>query len=168
MNDPQPSGNGHRTTASELFHSDLGYNGKETQISFCIVSNIIVAHMTRWQLVMEDDGAIWLGRGAPKRWFKPGVGGFNVTAAPTSVGKINFKMHASTAQSASYSVTVPGGHSHEQRWSFRWPGLLHVGSATATGCTIEAVDAAMGIVTCTAQSTVKELQVSAKWSLMPI
>ena len=119
MKDPAPGGGGHSSTDASnatLLRSGLGYNGAETQISFCIVSNIIVAHMTRWQLVMEDDGAIWLGRGAPQRWFKPGVGGFNVTAAPTSVGKIDFKMHASAAGSATYSVTVErgggGAHSH--------------------------------------------------------
>jgi hypothetical protein len=83
MNDPAPGGGSHRSTvaSSALLHGGLGYNGVETQISFCIVSNIIVAHMTRWQLVMEDGGVIWLGRGAPRRWFVPGVGGFNVTSA---------------------------------------------------------------------------------------
>ena len=27
------------------------YNGAETDVSFCVVSNIIVAWLTRWQLV---------------------------------------------------------------------------------------------------------------------
>ena len=81
MTDPAPGGVAEDDDSAAALHSGLGYNGAETEISFCIVSNIIVARMTRWQLVMEDAGAIWLGRGAPQRWFTPGVGGFNVTAA---------------------------------------------------------------------------------------
>jgi hypothetical protein len=139
-------------------------NGRKRRFparAVCIVSNIIVAHMTRWQLVMEDAGVIWLGRGAPQRWFKPGVGGFNVTAAPTTVGKIDFKMHVSAAGAAAYTVTAPG-HSAAQRWSLRWPGKLEAGSAKATGCTIVAEAAALGIVTCVAQ--VAEFHVAAQWS----
>lgn len=30
------------------------YNGQEVDVSFCIVSNILVARLTRWQLIMED------------------------------------------------------------------------------------------------------------------
>ena len=82
---------------------------------------------------------------------------------PTSVGKINFQMHASTAEFATYSVTVGSTSSASaQRWSLRWPGVLHESSIKATGCTIVAVDTAMGIVTCTAHSA--EFHVAAQWS----
>ena len=32
----------------------VAYNGQEVDVSFCIVSNILVARLTRWQLIMED------------------------------------------------------------------------------------------------------------------
>ena len=91
--------------------SSVGYYGPENDISFCIVSEILVARMTRWQLVLEDAYRSWiegrlpaihLGRGAPKRWFglgKPAKAtgpGFAVANAPTSFGG-----------RISYRVTVP-------------------------------------------------------------
>ena len=42
----------------------------ENDISFCIVSNILVARMTAWQLLVEQGGSVWLGKGAPQRWFR--------------------------------------------------------------------------------------------------
>ena len=142
--------------------SGLGYNGGENDISFCIVSNILVAHMTRWQLIMENDGAIWLGRGAPKRWFTPGNGGFNVSAAPSTVGLVDFTLAVSTAATAQYSVTTKTPAAIGARWSMRWPGALKVGSARCTDCEIVAEDPALGIVS--VRSHAAKFQLVAEWS----
>ena len=52
----------HEVTSQDRAQS--GYYGIENDVSFCIVSNILVARMTRWQLVMEDSvtNSIWLAR----------------------------------------------------------------------------------------------------------
>ena len=73
--------------------SPLGYFGLENDVSSCVVSNILVARLTRWQVVMEDarTRSVWLGRGAPRRWFHPGKG-FNVSSAPFSLGTLSYKL----------------------------------------------------------------------------
>jgi hypothetical protein len=81
----------------------LGYYANENDVSYCIVSNILVARMTRWQLVFEDyyratnpsaaPGAkpvIWLAKGAPKRWFSSASGGLSVSNVPTRTGRVSF------------------------------------------------------------------------------
>jgi len=47
---PNPPPNG----TADAAHLRLQYYGNENDVSFCIVSEIIVARMTRWQLVFED------------------------------------------------------------------------------------------------------------------
>jgi len=67
-----------------------GYYSAEQDISFCIVTQILTARLTRWQLVFEDifdSKSIWLARAAPDRWFEHG---FNVSRAPTFCGNISF------------------------------------------------------------------------------
>lgn len=165
---PSSLSDGRRMDGQQVEVRDgLGYNGGENDISYCIVSNILVAHMTRWQLIMEDDGAIWLGRGAPQRWFRPHSGGFNVTAAPTkTVGMVDFNVTVVSASEAAYSVAAPQhtGGDDMPRWSLRWPGKLVAGSARCTACTIVAEDPVLGIVSVRAQAQGGAFKVQAKWT----
>ena len=53
---------------------------------------------------------MWLGRGAPKRWFAPTTNTsaplFAVTDAPTSVGRISFTVAAGSPSEFEYTVDV--------------------------------------------------------------
>jgi len=124
------------------------YYAQENDISFCIVSQVIVARMTRWQLVFEDfyryrTRSIWLARGAPKRWFQPGAG-FSVANVSTRIGLISFTVSIPSKGSASFSVEVP---SQDILWKLRWPGRLVGTPHGDAGCKVRAVDTNTGIVT---------------------
>lgn len=151
------------------------YFGTENDVSFCIVSNIIVARLTRWQLVFEQQGAIWLGRGAPQRWFRAG-GGFNVTNAPTAAGPLGYRLSineataaapgVAAAHTATYTVELTEGSSAAgavKSWSLRWPGRLLAGTVKPTGCTIAATDPGLGLVTVTAATAAPTFAVTASW-----
>lgn len=101
-------------------HVAMRYNGAETDISFCIVSNILVARMTRWQLILEEGGKLWLGRGAPKRWFTSEAGGFSVTGAPSAFGRISYNLTVHNDDVASYSVKASSTAALSPLWSLRW------------------------------------------------
>jgi len=125
--------------------AEVGYYGTENDISFCIVSQIIVARMTRWQLVFEDfyrqseqsTGSIWLARAAPKRWFIKGSGGFSVVNAPTRFGKLSYKVAVGEDGSATFSVTPPSGAAPQTLWQLRWPYAFdHV---DCDGCTVQEI-----------------------------
>ena len=165
------------------------YNGIENDVSFCIVSNILVARMTRWQLVMEDRRAaphttIWLGKGAPARWFLHG--GFNVTSAPTSVGRISYRMlphapgyhapgyrvspHTSHSQgatlTATYSVDLSAAKARavlDTLWGVRYPSKLSPGSVQCSGCAIAAEDTASGMVKVSPTKGTVAFSVTATW-----
>lgn len=140
----------------------LQYYGNENDISYCIVTQILAARLTRWQLVFEDtyratvDGnmpTIWLARGAPLRWFQfttggGGGNGFNVTSVPTEVGLVSYKLKVDAHFVATYTVnvntgSVSAGGVTAVQYSLRWPGK--VGSPTLTGCELVAVE--NGVVT---------------------
>lgn len=136
----------------------LQYYKSENDVSFCIVSNIIVARMTRWQLVLEDlyrpqfggeedAGAIWLARGAPKRWFGAG-GGFRVANAPTRFGALSYEVSIGK-DGATYKVTVPPAAPADLKWKLRWP--LGVGNVQCQGCKVAQVSS-NGIAAVTATS----------------
>jgi hypothetical protein len=125
--------------------AEVGYYGTENDISFCIVSQIIVSRMTRWQLVFEDfyrqaadsKGSIWLARAAPKRWFGKGSSGFSVSNAPTRVGKLSYSVAVGEDGSATFAVTPPSGAASQVRWQLRWPYAFdHV---DCDGCTVEEI-----------------------------
>jgi hypothetical protein len=125
--------------------TQVGYYGTENDVSFCIVSQVIVARMTRWQLVFEDFyrlgaqtmGSIWLARGAPKRWFSKGSSGFAVTNAPTRVGKVSYKVTVGEQGSATFSVTSTSGTASKVRWQLRWPYAFdHV---DCVGCVVQEI-----------------------------
>jgi len=133
----------------------LGYYGTENDISFCAVTNVMAARLTRWQLVMEDAYrgrgtgaplAIWLARGAPRRWFAAGAGGFAVDGAPTRVGRVSYSV-VTSAGSAAYSVAVGTSPAAQAvAWKLRWPAPLTAAPRVLAGCSIEAVDMQLGIV----------------------
>ena len=126
------------------------YNGLENDVSFCIVSNILVARMTRWQLIMEDKrtASIWLGRGAPLRWFRDD--GFSVSRAPTSVGAVDYVLEVlpplDECVRARYNITLDS-LPLAQKWTARWPGAIVAGSVQCVGCTVLATDVSSGVVT---------------------
>lgn len=149
---------------------NLRYNGAETLVSFCIVSNILVSRMTRWQLIMEDASMIWLGRGAPRRWFRA-TEGFNVTNAPSSAGPVSYRVsvHADSTNiatrahsSATYSVSMAEG-GPAVPFVLRWPGPIDEAGVVCSGgdCQVTAVDEALGLVQVRA---VSPFSVSATWA----
>jgi hypothetical protein len=144
------------------------YNGIEQDVSFCIVSNILVARMTRWQLVMEDRRAdpqttIWLGKGAPQRWFRS-PGGFNVTSAPTSVGRISYQVSLGHATGDTFSIDVSAAKSTalDTHWGVRWPGKLK--SLKCSACSIVGRDDANGMAMVQPISGATTFDVTALWS----
>ena len=71
-------------------------NPAELSLDFCEPSQMQMAMMTRWQLLLEDpDGPVlWVAKGAPRRWFVPanatvrpeGQLLFSIKRAPTRFG----------------------------------------------------------------------------------
>jgi hypothetical protein len=77
----------------------LSYFALENDVSYCIVSQSIVPKLTLWMFVFNDDyrfdahtraPRVWLARGVPKRFWKRGAGGFNVTRAPCLGGNVSY------------------------------------------------------------------------------
>jgi hypothetical protein len=140
----------------------LGYYPSENDVSYCIVSNILVARMTRWQLVFEDyyratnpaavSGAkplIWLARGAPKRWFTPASGGLNVSNVPTRTGRVTFATKCAKAGEAVFDVSVVqtrGASTAPVIWNLRVPGKLQGTPQCVSGCKVVATSQADGVV----------------------
>jgi len=128
-----------------------GYYRSENDVSFCIVTEVLAARLTRWQLVLEDfyrpqvNSAIWLARGAPQRWFQDGKK-FSVTHAPTRFGRMSFEV-----QDGVYRVTPPRAAPDGLHWKLRWP--VEVGTATCEGCTLVETSEG-GIVTVVANAKV--------------
>jgi len=129
----------------------LQYYGNENDVSFCIVSQVIIARLTRWQLVFEDfyrpqyessRPAIWLARGAPKRWFASGAG-FAVASAPTRFGRVSYQMLLTDTTSA-FNVSVPAGAPDSLMWVLRWP--FNVEKVTCHDCEVLQVER-HGVVT---------------------
>merc|ERR1712224_569417 len=110
-----------------------------------------------WQLVFDDayrsgdqGAAVWLARGAPRRWFRTG-NGFNVTAAPTRYGRVSYTVTPQTNNTATFMV-VPPSASHGVVWKLRWPGKL-TAAVQCKGCTVAAVANNDGIAAVTATGT---------------
>jgi len=131
---PPPNGTGARSPVIGGNQTALEYYANENDVSFCIVSEVLIARMTRWQLVFDDhyrDAAntVWLARGAPRRWFQPVTGGFSVKNAPTFHGRVSFSVATPSAGSSIYTVSPPpvlGDGSTPVTWRLRWPGPLTV------------------------------------------
>jgi hypothetical protein len=106
----------------------LGYYINENDVSFCVVSQILVARLTRWQLVFEDyyrgfsdesnPPSIWLGRAAPKRWFafSKTAAAAAAVAAEHSAAKHSAAEHSTAAMAP--SVVVANAPTDEGRVSF--------------------------------------------------
>lgn len=114
-----------------------GYYAQENDVSFCIVTEVLMARLTRWQLVFEDfhrdkAGSIWLGRGAPRRWFSPSAGGFGAKNVPTQLGKVSFTVQGVSDGTAEYSVSSP--KPLHTTWRLRWPG--QIGAVNCSGATV--------------------------------
>jgi hypothetical protein len=123
---PPPNSSG-QALLKDAASVGVGYYGNENDVSFCIVSEILMARLTRWQLVFEDfyrpsagQGAIWLARAAPKRWFAKGSS-FEVESAPTRYGRLSFNVSTSAAGSVTYSVQVPASAPRGLSFVLRWP-----------------------------------------------
>merc|ERR1712137_18725 len=158
----------HWPNPSSAKTANLQYYGTENDVSFCIVSQVLVARLTRWQLVFEDfyrstgitsPGSIWLARAAPKRWFVPGSQGFSVGNAPTRFGRVSFRMEV-TQQGTTYFVTPPLGTPSDLRWKLRWP--VPIESVLCQQCAV--LEDADGIVTVVASHPASPFSVTANSS----
>lgn len=87
----------------------VSYYANENDVSLCVVTEVLVARLTRWQLVLEDTyrldsggPAVWLARGAPRRWFVPAANvslePWGVTNAATAFGLVAFTVTPVPAQ----------------------------------------------------------------------
>ena len=90
-NDIAPSGSSHHDLSA-------GYYSPEQDISFCIVTQILTARLTRWQLVFEEFSRknIWFAKAAPDRWYE---NGFGVSGAPTFCGNVSYTYDANLSYS---------------------------------------------------------------------
>ena len=138
-----------------------GYFGAEQDVSFCVVTQVLVARLTRWQLVFEDTyrpatPAVWLARGAPKRWFNESAGGFSVHGAPTTAGTVGYNVtvsaEGSSSTKAEFAVSVVGGSPSRVLWKLRWPGTL-AKPPTCDGCEVVACDAGTNVCAVRLMST---------------
>ena len=149
------------------------YYGNENDISFCIVTQVLVSRLTRWQLVFEDiyratsgQPTIWLGRGAPARWFvtsPSSEGGFSVAGIPSEAGLISYNLTVATDGLATYAVeVVTGGEGVAALYSMRWPGTIS-GAPKLFGCEMVAVES--GVVTVRPTGPTIAFSTSATFSL---
>lgn len=90
-----------------LFRAILS-NATERDMDFCGPSALIATLATRWQLVFEtwDDDTVYVAKGAPRRWYVPGAGGFSATAAPTRFGYVSFQMESAQVNASTQLVTA--------------------------------------------------------------
>ena len=116
-NDTDPLNPGIKKNVARKLGRVGAYYAPEQDISFCIVTEVLVARLTRIQLIMEDfyrdgggrfGGGIHLARGAPRRWFySPGTT-WSVKAAPTRLGRISYNVTiAPQGESASFDISTP-------------------------------------------------------------
>jgi hypothetical protein len=95
----------------------------EYDISFCVPSALLVAHMLKLALLWEPRDAVvptvWLLRMAPRRWYRSGGGGGGggdragggavavaVTNAPTAVGRLSYTVFDAVEQPGSKGAGV--------------------------------------------------------------
>eukprot|EP00039_Didymoeca_costata_P008920 m.118671 g.118671 ORF g.118671 m.118671 type:complete len:968 (-) comp14284_c0_seq3:101-3004(-) len=109
--DPPPTqevGETQRPETSNL----LGYYAPENDVSYCIVTEILAARLSRWQLVFEDiyrpkllgnPPSLWLARGVLKSWFTEG---FSATNVPNMLSnRISYALTYANGVNT-YAVTV--------------------------------------------------------------
>jgi hypothetical protein len=102
----QSRGTFHSTEQLSLFGSAPSnfrsyYTMAEYDISFCVPSAMLVAHMLKAALVVDERDAvtptIWLMKMAPRRWFKAAVAdgttpAVDVRDAMTSAGRLSYQI----------------------------------------------------------------------------
>ena len=113
---------------------------------------------------------IWLGRGAPRRWFGTD-GGFSVSNAPTvSAGAVTFDLSLTGQHSAFYRVQYDIGRVAAKGagpillWSLRWavsPAVLREEGLACVGCVVVATDLVSGVAT--VYATAAKFSVNASW-----
>ena len=149
--------------APKGIHGNYKYYAQENDVSFCIVSQILIARLTRWQLVFDDAyrsggssssdntaASVWLARGAPRRWYLKNAGGFGVENAPTYHGAVSFTVtpDQQVPNKATFELVPPtAAVSNGIVFRLRWPSQL-VGDAPACShaCRIVDLDSASGTV----------------------
>ena len=91
-------------TDSEGLWRDYLWSYLEGGIDACVPSLLFPAQTTRWALLLEhwDYDAVWVARGAPRRWY---AGGFALRDAPTRFGTVSYSV-AAAASSAVTDVAV--------------------------------------------------------------
>jgi len=94
----------------------------EGGIDMCIPSVMLPAIATRWQLVLEryDENTLYLARGAPRRWFAPGTGGFSVSNAATRFGLVALAVTNAAVAAGGEDATATASFTS---WTGPTPGL---------------------------------------------
>jgi hypothetical protein len=83
----------------------------ELSVDLCTPSQMQVALMTTWQLVLHDpdSAVVWLAKGAPRRWYSGNSSGesssFAVRHAPTKYGLISFSI--ALVNTSTHNTFVP-------------------------------------------------------------
>ena len=98
---------GNRTgIENRRWRNDCGDSGEDC--SLCMVSGIASAYWTRWMLAADNPDApmLYLGRGAPRRWFAQTAEAFGLEGAPTRFGRVSYTVRARADGSVCGSVRL--------------------------------------------------------------
>ena len=77
---------------------------------YCVPAQLTTPLMVKWMLVFNDsrDGATWLCRAVPRRWFAPGRS-FSVRNAPTRLGPVSLRVESTEVETRVHVVMEPRG-----------------------------------------------------------
>lgn len=153
-------------TVSSGTPANLGtYYAQEQDVSYCIITAVLAARLSAWQLVFEDSyrsmatsgrTTVWLARGAPLRWFRqPPSGGFAVDNMPLRTGLVSYTTNTAAGNATDFAVsltsTVAGVH--HPVFAVRFPGTVSLPSVATSGCTVQRVDTDTGVVAVNVDAT---------------
>ena len=96
--------------------------------------------------------------------------GFNVTSAPTTVGRVSYRVFLTPSavtgvHDATYAVDLSATSKEAESvmWVARWPGQLDVKSITCDECNVVSQDEELGLVRVRVSGGSKTFSVTAKW-----
>lgn len=100
------------------YRNDCGVGGEDC--SLCMVSSIASSYWVRWALLSasDDEATIYVGRGAPRRWYSydenslmspdaPRRAVFGLTNAPTRLARVSFSIAATTGSTTGWVALLP-------------------------------------------------------------
>ena len=116
-----------RWTYFDSYRGMLREGGGDIDLDFCVPSTTLLAYMLKHLLVFEprDSNAIWLLKGAPRRFYAPNTPAVTVTDAVTRYGSINYQLN----------ISASGTFTTVLEWDLHGRGYTTTTTATATTTT---------------------------------